>query len=1458
MKIAHSLTFSLFAILIISLTLPSTTAPSSGIGVSEYGYPTVYGMEVTSQVTREGTLEKTYLGNGKYNAKLFQPLILDNGRPTKITQDNDFVYVESRNPYRINQTSGDLDILYLDGSVSSTTKFIPQWSKNTAKYFDIPVTKTIPKFIGNGTNGKPQVQAHDEVVPLIVEITHRQTALADITTIKKTQGDFITEIPIHTYFDRHESESFPSIVYIGDNLTGFYYEVLERKTIPTDVNVLHGEVELIYDDKTDYVRLQNSETKVLQEQRKEIELQGADTPDKKITLEKNGKRIIIDIPQSDAHLVKNIKFNNNNGKIVIEERFTDGKSYDKNQPFKYDPTFSIGGTATAVGVGNTAVWTMPIDLSGESNISTTVQIDAIGLSYDTNAGGNVKIGLYDGSPTTLLTSESFAVGSGTGVITYSFTTPYEHTTADTIHTAIVYDTNGQLLDGDTTGRPRDHTTSYAGQLLSTFASDGNSGNGYYVEVTYTIPAVPTAPTVDSVSQVTDTDSLTVGFTNSSNLDSFGQPAITNYTIWTGETKELYQPLHNWNATQEADVGAIDTSSDFEGIFHFDSIVTDATTTTYDYSSEDSSFKTVCSDCDGTKVGLLINTGADSIDTKTEYIKFKAVKVGSPTGTATINVERASVDIATVNFDVSTLTTGYTINEVQLDTPVTFEDGDRVTFSYSGGAIASAYVGFRTGTTTNPTGYTTQLYSGSWATSGTVVLGWTFDSNPTTISEKIYDYSGDDNHGLIMDDSEFPSASELKSYFQFEESSGTIDSNCSSTTSTDCLTSQVGTVGSGMSYSDTGILNDSLHGDGTSNGDITSIGSTSDYNFFHSSPELSSNTVNIWYKKDVSTPTGINYLFGTLGGASSGGYGYSMNINTSNEFNISLYNNRVCGNPPYWIIADTTSGTSSPVDTNWHMVTLVHDVIAGNDNFLIYSDGVYDETLVAECDSYATANANYELSLYTYNNGILGTTFDGQLDEFSIWKRSLDATEISKLYADGVGLDLVTGLPVFDIKPSSINSDLSNELQITNAGLNVTSTSYPELQQAWTINGLITLNQTTSFPLLSFTTDSGEVLLNLDDSFIALSVGGTDIFNHTLSTTLTEDNANAVTIKRSVDGIYETFINGTRSPDSATTDTTTLGTVTSDLYHIGMDTGLTDTGVWRIDELSIKSSEQSDRDDIDFGLRIIPFTELATGETVTSPASGSYIDTSVGYDDPQCYKVSAWNSVGESTQSNIMCGTSDSEASTPAPGGGGSPQSGSSGTQTTSDVTDPVDSALSIVSLFSDTKLVRFNAINDFTFDYEWDTANDLEILEIIVDLTNAPGFDLVPQEVGEGTFLKGTDGATADNPSKGKIKYTVASPFKQCEVGKVIPDCQDADFYTIPITVVALDGTTEIRKDLQLQFELVGDLEFGLIVIGLVGLIVIASGAIHGVRKYLKGRHHSSGGKKKAVSNAVNHKPSKK
>ena len=226
----------------------------------------------------------------------------------------------------------------------------------------------------------------------------------------------------------------------------------------------------------------------------------------------------------------------------------------------------------------------------------------------------------------------------------------------------------------------------------------------------------------------------------------------------------------------------------------------------------------------------------------------------------------------------------------------------------------------------------------------------------------------------------------------------------------------------------------------------------------------------------------------------------------------------------------------------------------------------------------------------------------------------------------------SGTGTTTIETSSIDTGFSNEVQFTNSGLNITSTSFPELQQAWTVNGLVTLNQIDPLTLLSF--DSGsEVKITMDNEFIDLTKGGSTIFNHTLTTALAVDTPQAITIKRSSTGIYETFINGTRSPDSSTTDTTTLGTVTNDLYHIGFDTLLAGSSTWRLDELSILSIEQSAQDTLDFGNRIVPFTYQAT---VSAPTT-TYSHTGLALQTDKCFNVTIWNSVGEGDVSGTECG-----------------------------------------------------------------------------------------------------------------------------------------------------------------------------------------------------------------------------
>ncbi len=151
-----------------------------------------------------------------------------------------------------------------------------------------------------------------------------------------------------------------------------------------------------------------------------------------------------------------------------------------------DPTITDGGTGTGLGAGNTAVWT-----HGGAALTATGNIESVAIDLTTNAGGNIKIGIYDRSgadPNNLLGQEAFAIPGGTGVKTFTFATPIA-VTGD-FNIAVIFDTVGNTMDGDAVGAARETGTTYAAQMKDPFNKTSSSGNGYWVQIVYSTGSPP--------------------------------------------------------------------------------------------------------------------------------------------------------------------------------------------------------------------------------------------------------------------------------------------------------------------------------------------------------------------------------------------------------------------------------------------------------------------------------------------------------------------------------------------------------------------------------------------------------------------------------------------------------------------------------------------------------------------------------------------------------------------------------------------------------------------------------------------------------------------------------------------------------------------------------------------------------------------------------------------------------
>ena len=84
----------------------------------------------------------------------------------------------------------------------------------------------------------------------------------------------------------------------------------------------------------------------------------------------------------------------------------------------------------------------------------------------------------------------------------------------------------------------DVNTTHASSHHSTFDADT-----FELQITYYTPTAHQTPTLDTVSQTTETAELNISWTeDATNFDNATQPVKTNSTVWTGDTFYINTPL----------------------------------------------------------------------------------------------------------------------------------------------------------------------------------------------------------------------------------------------------------------------------------------------------------------------------------------------------------------------------------------------------------------------------------------------------------------------------------------------------------------------------------------------------------------------------------------------------------------------------------------------------------------------------------------------------------------------------------------------------------------------------------------------------------------------------------------------------------------------------------------------------------------------------------------------------
>jgi hypothetical protein len=135
-----------------------------------------------------------------------------------------------------------------------------------------------------------------------------------------------------------------------------------------------------------------------------------------------------------------------------------------------------------------------------------------------------------------------------------------------------------------------------------------------------------------------------------------------------------------------------------------------------------------------------------------------------------------------------------------------------------------------------------------------------------------------------------------------------------------------------------------------------------------------------------------------------------------------------------------TGSRNVNDGQWHHVAAVYD----GTNKYIYVDGTLDVSAPA---TGLIAQNNQPVDL-GQNSATTGNTFNGLLDEVSIYNRALSASEIQAIYVAGSGGKCVTPVP-----PTIITQPVSQTNFVgTTASFSITAVGTPPLIYQWNVNG----------------------------------------------------------------------------------------------------------------------------------------------------------------------------------------------------------------------------------------------------------------------------------------------------------------------------------------------------------------------------------------------------------------------
>ncbi len=247
-------------------------------------------------------------------------------------------------------------------------------------------------------------------------------------------------------------------------------------------------------------------------------------------------------------------------------------------------------------------------------------------------------------------------------------------------------------------------------------------------------------------------------------------------------------------------------------------------------------------------------------------------------------------------------------------------------------------------------------------------------------------------------------SELKAYYPFEEESGDLINEAANAGSLESIgIGADGQLEAGVVQGQTGLIGSSYFFPKTTNGQVTLGTSKSQFRFLHDSPTMTWST-NIWIKTSSATS---QTLFSTGGGSTS-------DVGMDVFYDARTVEEKIGVTVPQGVLfqenivnAFTPRHTLS-ADGQWHMITVTHDHNLATNNMIIYLDGAFVTAWTKSSTPPVATNHHEVATIGSYAGSGVSSffAFNGNLDEFSIWNRVLNPSEILDLYNNGDGLSFI--------------------------------------------------------------------------------------------------------------------------------------------------------------------------------------------------------------------------------------------------------------------------------------------------------------------------------------------------------------------------------------------------------------------------------------------------------------------